>query len=129
MADLNLCDADSQGEMDVPQNAILENREGNHSQKLGTGWDDAYDEELGEALQSSQEVEDACEISPQSSTESESESVRVPKLVLWWAQMFQSALRSLGLEWNAPDPSRPVTIVTACTGCSAECAVFKARFV
>ena len=100
-------------------------------------WEASYADEVKLTKQELEELEDACAHTPDSSPESESEPSTVPKLCLWRAQISHQAATSLGFEWDsglAASPNRdvragatgPVVVVSACSGCSAEAAVFKA---
>eukprot|EP00434_Breviolum_minutum_P019709 symbB.v1.2.017388.t1/scaffold1357.1/size159079/6 len=132
MADLTMDDAADSNAADAAH-ALPESRpafESTESTAVMGDWDDAYGDEIQVSQQESQDVEAACELSPDTSTESESESSGIsPKLVLWWTRVLRDALNDLGYSWTAPDPKHPLALVSACTGCSAEAAVLKASFL
>ena len=93
-------------------------------------WEDAFFEEVKHSRQESQDVEDACQLTPESGSESSddesSQSSSFPKLTSWWAQRLFRVVKSLGLEWPTRD-RKPLQIISACCGCSAESAVLQAR--
>ena len=96
-------------------------------------WDDALCEELG--MQTLADDIDACEQLRTPSTiegsvgegpgSNESGSRAVPGT--WWAAILKSAGRFLAFDDISLSQSDSVTLVSACTGCSAESWVFKAR--
>ncbi len=94
-------------------------------------WEDAFFEEVKDSRQESQDVEDACQLTPESGSESSDEesshSSSCPKLTSWWAQRLFRVVKSLGLEWNRRDQRKPLQVISACCGCSAESAVLQAR--
>ena len=87
----------------------------------GSGWDDAFEEEIEEVQILSQEAD---ELHSETSAVSSDPTTDSP-VSCWWASVLQAASMNLGhdrLKWNPA----PVTVVSACTGCSAESSVLKA---
>ena len=88
-------------------------------------WSRVYGEEQVLSQKDSEEMESAC--CAKSESGSEHESADSCKFTVWWSRVLYSAVCSLGCEWPAA-PNKPVQLVSACTGCSAEASVFKARW-
>ena len=90
-------------------------------------WDEVYEQEQRSADAEADEVHSACACRSQSDSESESDSPGpCSRLTLWWAQRMYKVVRSMGYQW--PEFGRTnLQVVSACTGCSAESAVLKAR--
>jgi len=93
------------------------------------GWDMLMKEEAEEIRRSCEEFEEATMLTPPTppdSDEESSESSSFPKLTVWWAQWLFHAVRTLGWNWPTSDPKKPVLVMSACCGCSAESAVLQA---
>ena len=91
-------------------------------------WDTLLQEEVEEIQRSCEEVEEATRLTPPTppdSDEESSDSSSCPKLTVWWAQWLFHAVRSLGFGWPASDQNKPLLVMSACCGCSAESAVLQ----
>lgn len=90
-------------------------------------WDQVFQEEQTVCQQESQEVEAACELQSESSEDSaaESDESRSIRVTSWWARQLFSCIQEMGRKilW----PSKPIEIVSACSGCCPEAAVCKAQ--
>ena len=92
-------------------------------------WDEIYDQEEMLCQQEAEEQEAACEHMPDVESAEEADPGEPSgKVTSWWAQELRQAARALGLVWPEPH-SKPVQVVSACTGSSAEAAVLKAGIV
>ena len=91
--------------------------------------DAAYNVAQALSQQESDEVESACGARSESGTEASCES-HTKRFTTWWVRVIYSAVVSLGKEWpESPDSGKPIQVVSACTGCSAEASVLKAVLV
>ena len=91
-------------------------------------WEAVFEGEAGSTLDLAGLIEDACQCRENSDSESETvdnvDAADVPHI--WWVDMLRQVYHESGLRWPRPS-TVPVQVVSACTGCSAESAVFKAR--
>ena len=88
-------------------------------------WTNEYTKEIELSQKESEEIEEACGLSPLSESDSESSSGGRPKITSWWAQGLYEAVKTLGMEWV--DQQHLIHIASACAGCSAESAVLEAH--
>ena len=97
--------------------------------------DSLYESEIVSAAEGLEaeaaEAEEAELCRTQSSSEDETEPQqgpkKIPKLTSWWAQLLQKVMNSCGYDLSSCiAKTREFTIVSGCTGCSAEAAVCKA---
>ncbi len=94
------------------------------------GWDSVYLAELASANEHLEEqakvVEDAERCRMQSESEDTLESSS-PKITIWWARRLVDTLGELGYDVKtARSKQQDVSIISGCTGCSAESAVMEA---
>lgn len=91
------------------------------------GWDEVYDDVLQSSQEHEKTVNEVNDLRSETCSESEdsSSSSSVAKLRLWWAQVLYRATLSLDHSW--PKFDRPISVVSGCTGCSAEAATLKVQ--
>ena len=90
---------------------------------MSLDWDELFDEEVHQAAAPNpNDIEDAERCRTQSSSESEDTDV----LSGWWAVLLRKVTTDIGLTWPRKCSS-PVKLLSACSGCSAESAVCKAK--
>ena len=83
-------------------------------------WEEVFEEEFCLSQEQLESVEEADQVRTPSESENEE-----PRLKAWWARMLKQALQDTGHEW--PRINKGLTVVSGCTGCSAEAATMKAR--
>ena len=85
------------------------------------------DELLEEDVLLSQQTESADAIrTPSESSTDDPHSRGLLESKVWWAKLLKDHSPPLS---TGPQPERPVTVLSACTGAAAEIGVFKARAV
>ena len=92
-------------------------------------WEDSFHNELSLSQQEAEAVNEACAALPEGESDADDDSSSSStgfKLTAWWSQRLLDAATSLGWEWPGR-VSKPLHVISACTGCSAESAVLKAR--
>ena len=100
---------------------------------MADSWDDALGQELRLQDMESRDIEECDWLrTPSTPGEGNAEGLQAspetPKSPsTWWAVVLQVAGRSLGLPEISASQSGRVNIVSACSGCSAESWVCKAR--
>ena len=99
-----------------------------HDDSDADSWDDPFQNELCLSKQEAEAVTDACAALPDGDSDEDDESSSSTgfKLTAWWSQWLMNAATSLGWEWPGR-VSKPLRVISACTGCSAESAVLKAK--
>ena len=96
------------------------------SEEVMESWDEAYEEELLKSQEDADLVDEAHE----SRTPSDSESETGPT-DLWWVQVSKQLVHGMHYQWPVKSRSvrvsqKPLCVMSACSGCSAESEVMKA---
>ena len=88
-------------------------------------WDEGFRDDQAASQVEAAQVGELCDNRSESGSEAESSSSSGFKLREWWSQLLLEAAQHLGLQWPGK-VSKPLIVVSGCTGSSAESAVFKA---
>ena len=98
---------------------------------MAASWDEACEEELQLSQETEAQIMDAENQRTQSTSGgvcSEDDEPDICRPSRWWAGILKVASASTGRGQTVPPtgPTKELVVVSACTGCSAECFVFKA---
>ena len=89
-------------------------------------WDDLCDEEFHLSQEEAESIAKADEVRTPSDDEGDAQAVGPNVVKNWWGKMLLQALKDEGYDWQKIWTDKTLTIVSGCTGCSAESATMKA---
>ena len=90
-------------------------------------WESLFDAELKSALDCLQEEAAVVEDAERCRTQSSSEDELPMKITAWWARLLETKFTELGYDLKAHrERQKEVTVISGCTGCSAEAATMEA---